>query len=421
MATGPLTELLRNLRKAALVLAGEGVTDGQLLERYLARRDEGAFEALLQRHGPMVLGVCRRILPNVADAEDAFQATFLVLMRKASAIVPRQLVGNWLYGVAFRTATSAKALNARRKAKERLAVRCEAREEDALTDLWPVLDQELSRLPDKYRVAVVLCDLQGKTRRTAARQLGWPEGTLSTRLRAARKRLAKALARRGVTLPAGALAAALAQGTARALPSPLAAATRALAARVAAGQGVAGVISAQVLALAEGVIKSMFLTKLKVALGVLLAVTVLSSSALLAGRPPADPKAVRLPAPPSAEGGGAGAGAKPPAFQAKERSGQEKKKPAPAAVTVQVELEEIKVKGNDLFLTGTFRITQPLGGETVSSKLADVPIAPGVKINLNWAAGTPLGLRLEEDQGGLVVVGIEAIGKGAAQKKPKQY
>src|SRR5262249_14892382 len=160
---------------------------GELLGRYLQRRDGDAFEALLARHGPMVLGVCRRLLGSAADAEDAFQATFLVLVRKAASIVPREQVGNWLYGVAYRTATSAKVMTDRRGAKERAAARPEAREEHAPTDLGPLLDEELNRLPDKYRTPVVLCDLEGATRREAARRLGWPEGTLSTRLRAGRR------------------------------------------------------------------------------------------------------------------------------------------------------------------------------------------------------------------------------------------
>src|SRR6266498_1737548 len=197
MMTGELSGILRRLRRWAHPGDGGSPTDGELLEHYLERQDQSAFEALLARHGPMVLGVCRRILASAADAEDAFQATFLVLVRKAASVVPRELVGNWLYGVAYRTATSAKAMNARRRVKERSAAKPEACEEAAWTDVRPLLDEELSRLPDKYRIPIVLCDLEGETRREAARQLGWPEGTLSTRLRAGRHLLAKALARRG--------------------------------------------------------------------------------------------------------------------------------------------------------------------------------------------------------------------------------
>src|SRR5262249_2233965 len=148
------------------------VTDGQLLERFLARREESAFTALVQRHGPMVLGVCRRLLHNEHDAEDAFQATFLVLVRKAASIVPREMVGNWLYGVAYRTAQEAKAEAARRRAREQQVKDMPPRQAAAterLDELRALLDQELSRLPDKYRVPVVLCDLEGRTRKEAAR------------------------------------------------------------------------------------------------------------------------------------------------------------------------------------------------------------------------------------------------------------
>src|SRR5262245_28258587 len=200
MVTGELNGVLRRLRRWARPRDGGGAPDAELLGRYVERQDPAAFEALLVRHGPMVLGVCRRVLASAADAEDAFQATFLVLVRKAASVVPRGMVGNWLYGVAYRTATSAKAMNARRRAKERAAARPEAREEERWTDLRPVLDEEMSRLPEKYRVPVVLCDLEGRTRREAARQLGWPEGTLSTRLRAGRGLLARALGRRGLAL-----------------------------------------------------------------------------------------------------------------------------------------------------------------------------------------------------------------------------
>src|SRR5262249_3796709 len=118
MATPPLNEVTRQLRAMVLVRQGAGLTDGQLLECYVSRR-EAALEALVRRPGPMVWGVCRRVLGNHHDAEDAFQATFLVLVRKAASIVPREKVGNWLYGVAYHTAVKARALAARSRARER--------------------------------------------------------------------------------------------------------------------------------------------------------------------------------------------------------------------------------------------------------------------------------------------------------------
>src|SRR5438309_470748 len=166
-----MNTILRHLRRAAL---GVGLSDGELLDHFVGCREEAAFELLLQRHGPMVLGVCRRLLGNRHDAEDAFQATFLVLVRKAAAIRSRETVGHWLYGVACRTALRARAMNAKRRAKEAQA--CGRSPAPAATagewnDWLPLLDEELSRLPDKYRDPLVLCDLQGKSRAAAARVL----------------------------------------------------------------------------------------------------------------------------------------------------------------------------------------------------------------------------------------------------------
>jgi RNA polymerase sigma factor (sigma-70 family) len=184
---------------------GAGMTDGQLLECFLSQRDDAAFECLVRRHGPMVLGVCRRVLHHVHDAEDAFQATFLVLARRAASLRDRELVGNWLHGTAYRAALEAKA--ARRRVKER-QVRAmpdpETMDKADWAELRLVLDHELNRLPEKYLAAILLCDLEGRTRKEAARQLGVPEGTLSGRLTTARRLLAKRLAGRGVTLSGGA-------------------------------------------------------------------------------------------------------------------------------------------------------------------------------------------------------------------------
>src|SRR5262249_34190816 len=157
--TKPLNRVLQHLREVALFRDGAGRTDGELLELYVSRRDEAAFEALVRRHGPMVLGVCRRILRHEADADDAFQATFLVLVRKAGSLRARGLVGNWLYGVAHNTALKAKAMNRTRRQKEREAGTVAKRE--AVEEVWvqvqALLDAELSRLPDRYRVPIVLC------------------------------------------------------------------------------------------------------------------------------------------------------------------------------------------------------------------------------------------------------------------------
>src|SRR5262249_21683839 len=184
--------------------------------------------ALLRRHGPMVLGVCRRVLRNDADAEDAFQATFLVLVRKAASIRPRGLVGNWLYGVAHTTALKARAMSSRRAAKEREAAARPRPEREVAAETWErlqaLLDQELQALPDKYRAAIVLCDLEGRPLKEAARQLGCPLGTVGTRLARGRSLLARRLARHGLTLVGGVLATVLSHNLATAqLPGPLAA------------------------------------------------------------------------------------------------------------------------------------------------------------------------------------------------------
>jgi RNA polymerase sigma factor (sigma-70 family) len=282
MKTGQLNQVLRELEKASQMRDSDVPSDAELLEQFISRRDEEAFAGLVRRHGPMVLGVCRRMLPNLADAEDAFQATFLVLVRKAQSIGRRDLLGNWLYGTACRAALEARA--ARRRVRERQVDDMPEREVRDEADVWrelrPVLDDELNRLPDKYRLAVVLCDLEGRSRKEVAARLGIPEGTLSSRLNTARQRLAQRLARRGVTLGAGAVATALA-GSAAAVPAPLQAATVKAASLWAAGEMAAGIISAQVAAITEGVLRTMLVKKLKVAALSLLILATLGTGAAL--------------------------------------------------------------------------------------------------------------------------------------------
>jgi RNA polymerase sigma factor (sigma-70 family) len=254
-------------------------TDEELLDHFVSQSDGAAFEVLVRRHGPMVLGVCRRLLQHLQDAEDAFQATFLVLVRKAASLGQRELLGNWLYGVAYRTALHARVAAMRRRKQEMQVstmpepeIRDESQE---WRDLRPFLDHELNRLPDKYRIPIVLCDLEGKTRQEAAEQLDIPVGTLSGRLTTARKMLAKRLARHGVVLSGGALLAALFQGAASAaVPAPLVTSTVQAATAIAAGQAAAAVVSVPVAALAEGVVKAMLIKKLKLTTLVLAAVLV---------------------------------------------------------------------------------------------------------------------------------------------------
>src|SRR5262245_44282742 len=212
-----LGTFFRRLRHVLASPAIEGVSDGCLLERYVSRQDEGAFAALLERHGPMVLGVCRRLLKNGPDADDAFQATFLVLLRKADSISKRESVGSWLYGVAYRIALRAKTTANRQQASERQV------EDMASTrshcpfgtpEARSILDEELQRMPEKYRQAVILCYLEGHTTEEAATQLGCPFGTVSSRLARARDMLRTRLTRRGLTVASSAVAALVIQNAA---------------------------------------------------------------------------------------------------------------------------------------------------------------------------------------------------------------
>jgi RNA polymerase sigma factor (sigma-70 family) len=272
MAASQMSEVLQHLRRAL----GDGaeLTDGQLLEGYISRRDEAAFAALVRRHGPMVWGVCRRALRNHHDAEDAFQTTFLVLARRAASIASRELLANWLYGVAHRTALKARATGARRKGRERQVAEIPepaGTQRDPWRDVQPALDEELSRLPGRYRGVLVLCDLEGKTRKEAAVQLGCPEGTVASRLARARTMLARRLTQRGVALSGGAVSAVLAQQamSAGVLPSSVMDSTVKAAGLPAAKAAATGAISVHVAALTEGVLKAMLFSKLKTATALL--------------------------------------------------------------------------------------------------------------------------------------------------------
>lgn len=295
MADSPMSAFLRNLRRATIRRDEAGWSDGQLLEAYIRGREEAAFAALVRRHGPMVWGVCRRILCNESDAEDAFQATFLVLVRKAASVVPPEQIANWLYGVARQTAVKARAMAVKRKAREKQVTNMPepaSVEQDGSDDLLPLLDQELSRLPDKYRTAIVLCDLEGKSYKEAAGQLGCPEGTLAARLTRGRGMLAKRLARHRLGVASGTVAAVLSQSASAGVPASVVSSTIKAASLFAAGQAAAtGAISAQVAVLTEGVLKTMLLSKLKIASMVLLTAAVLSGAAGLAYRTQAGEKA----------------------------------------------------------------------------------------------------------------------------------
>jgi RNA polymerase sigma factor (sigma-70 family) len=309
---GQASSLLDHLRRVVLPREGGDLTDGQLLERFLSRHDDSAFEAMVRRHGPMIFGVCRRMLRHVEDAEDAFQATFLVLVRKAASLQSRATVGNWLYGVAYHTALKARAVLMKRRAEETaLRERMKpALPEESWRETQEALDWELNRLPEKYREAIVLCDLEGKPRKEVARQLHVPESTLSGRLTTARRRLARGLRNRGLTVPEAAVGTALVRSPLQAaVPPVLVKATVQAAGSLALGGGITGV-SARVAALTEGVLKTMLLSKLK-----LTAVALLLSSVALAWlgtqSPPSSATAASNP-------GQSGKAAPPTAAQARE-------------------------------------------------------------------------------------------------------
>jgi RNA polymerase sigma factor (sigma-70 family) len=271
--------VLRNLRRALGRAEAAGVSDAELLERFVAHRDESAFELLVWRHERLVSGVCRRVLGNVHDAEDAFQAAFLVLARKAASIGRGQALASWLYQVAVRIALRARAAAAARAGRERQGVDLSAipaTDEAAVEgrDLALVLDEEVGRLPEQYRGLVVLCCLEGRTYGQAARQLGCSLGTVSTRLTRAREILRGRLERRGVALGAAALAAVLGE---RAVSAALVQQT----ARAAALGAPDSAVSPAVAALTKGALNAMRMTKLKVAAALLLTVCLFGGGAAL--------------------------------------------------------------------------------------------------------------------------------------------
>ena len=223
-----LNDTIRRLRQLLRPLGASSSTDKELLERYVAAREEEAFSTLLQRHGPMVLGVCRRILGDHHAAEDAFQATFMILARKSAAIGWRDSVANWLYSVAFRVASKLKSQALRRRRSEAAAVPPEqpaAPDRIEWRDLRGVLDEELQHLPARFRIPVVLCYLEGLTRDEAAQELGWSANALKWRLERGREMLRHRLTRRSLPLSAVLLGALLMEGGTALLPAALAQST----------------------------------------------------------------------------------------------------------------------------------------------------------------------------------------------------
>src|SRR5438132_8961169 len=262
----------------------------------------------MQRHGPMVLGVSQRVLGHEQDAEDVFQATFLVLARKAKSIRQRASLASWLYGVAYRLALKLKATAARRRARERRVAEMMATKtstESTWSDLRPILDDELSRLPQKYRAPLILCYLEGKTNVEAGRLLGWPAGSMSKRLSRGRELLRARLVERGLALSAIALAAMLAEHAQASVPAALWQSSLKAAVLISTGQALTGVVSTQVGSLVHGVIHTMFMTKMKVAVGIVLGLGLLA----LTGKLAFQPSVIATPGNPFQEADAGGAGA----------------------------------------------------------------------------------------------------------------
>lgn len=276
MANGPLGDMVRQIRHWAGRPADSQATDGELLERFVKQHDEAAFEVIVQRHGRVVFNTCQRILHDRHAAEDAFQATFLVLARRAHAIRKRDSLASWLFGVAYRVAVRAKARASRRGEEERQAAGMTPDDPGTVAawrELRPVLDAELEHLPEKYRAPVLLCYFEGLSNEEAAQQLRWPPGTVKGRLARARELLRRRLERRGIALSAVTLTALLGgEAVAATVPEVLVRTTIQASGQVIAGQALtASLASAQAITLSEGVVHSMIMTKVKIAAAIVIA------------------------------------------------------------------------------------------------------------------------------------------------------
>jgi RNA polymerase sigma factor (sigma-70 family) len=373
MATTQLGTLLRHIEQ---LTAGRGVyhgTDRQLLDDFTARRDEAAFAALVSRHGPMVLRVCRRVLHHEQDAEDAFQATFLVLARNTGSIRQRDTLGNWLHGVAYRTAMKAKRTAARRRNHEaRLrAVGPQTAASPTWDETQAVLDEEIQRLPPCFREAFVRCILEGKSGLETAAELGCKEGTVRSRVKRARRLLQQQLARRGIKLAALLAALSVAESAARAaLPATLARATIRFGLLVAAGEPAAGVIPSHVAALATGVIRAMFLTKAKIATTVLFSLGLLIAGGTLAYQSLA--------------------------AQEKDTPAAAAKQAAPSAPKAQIQRQAARVDGPKDSATFSGRVLDPEGKPFAGAKLHLIahPLAKPDSVHLQTTSAAGGAFRL---------------------------
>jgi RNA polymerase sigma factor (sigma-70 family) len=286
MASETAQLLAKHLRSLSAAARTDNMPDRELVERFAVQRDEDTFAALVRRHGPMVLRVCQRVLHDVHAAEDVFQAVFLVFSRKATSLRRADSVGCWLHGVAYRLALKARAQLARQRTHEgRVAI--EKHVADPLAELTvreaqAIVDEELARLPEKYRAPLVLCCLEGRTRDEAARQLGWSAKLVKSRLEQGRERLRYRLLRRGLTLPAALVATLLTEQTApAAIPAVL---LRSVVQTATAGG--ANSVSASVALLAESALRGAGTVKAKVVVGLLLLMGMLAAGVGAFAPPP---------------------------------------------------------------------------------------------------------------------------------------
>jgi RND family efflux transporter MFP subunit len=297
MARHNLSAVVRYLQQLAGSAGASGASDAELVERYVRHHDEAAFELLVWRHGALVFNVCRRILPCEQDAEDAFQATFLAFVRKAGSISRRGSVAAWLYKVAYRAALEARERTRKTAAMEKsgsetLAV--QPADDPLWSDVRPILDEELNRLPERLRRPIVLCYLEGKSNAEAARELGCRLGTIYSCLSRGRELLRQRLQRRGVALPVAALTATLTARMVEAAPAISLVRAAARAAFAFADPSAAAAVSPRVATLAEGVLRTMFVTKLKIAVVLVLMLGAAAGGVLTQARtadPPAEAKA----------------------------------------------------------------------------------------------------------------------------------
>ena len=301
MASTAYTELIQHLRRT-LAEGDAGPSDAQLLDRVVGQRDQAALTAIVRRHGPMVWQVCSRLLRHHQDAEDAFQATFLVLVRRAAAVRPGDRLARWLFGVARQTARYARAtiaLRHRREKQVEAMLEPAAADPEAIDERHALLECELNRLPEPYRTALIACALEGRPRRELAQQLGVPEGTVSGWLSRGKKLLAKRLARQGLAVSAGA-ALLVKESAQAALPPQVLTGTIAAVNQAAQGSTTGpGVISAGAIQLMEGVLRTMLLKKLKGLLTVLVLAALCTAGAVVqwcSAMSASDPAAGQAPA-----------------------------------------------------------------------------------------------------------------------------